>query len=315
MKIFVSGAAGFIGSAVTAELVKRGHDVLGMAIDDREARIVGDSGAKPIIGNLYEGGEWCNVISEADKVISLTQPTKMDDIVTRDNIGSYSRKHTEAVTNLIKAASDSKVRQVIVTNHTECFGDRKGKWVESDAAAHDPVGFCRTLSGSFEAIERTAEDAGVSLVNLYPASVYGNGGWFSMVVNDMLNGRMKMVAPGTNYLNLIHTEDLATLYSLIAEKIEGSDVFILSDDRPVTQIDMMSHLADLLDVNVPEKVSFGEFEKLYGWLAAECVSTNTRVSSLKAIQTLGLEPKVRSYEKGFEYTLKLMGIEPRRLAA
>jgi len=315
MKVFVSGAAGFIGSAVTADLVKRGHKVLGMAIDNNEAKIVKEAGGKPVIGDLRMGGEWCDIIGEADKVISLTQPMKMGDVVTRDNIESYGRKHTEAVTNLIKAAADGKARQVIVTNHTECFGDRKGRWVESDAAAHDPVGFCRPLSGSFEAIERTAEDAGLSLVNLYPAPVYGNGGWFPMVVDEIRNGTMKTVEPGNNFLNLIHVDDLATMYSLVVEKVEGSDVFILSDDRPVTQLDMIGHLAALLDVKMPEVVSFAEFEKLYGWLEAECVSCNTRVSSLKAFQTLGYAPKLRSYEQGFLYTLKQMGIEARRKAA
>jgi len=315
MKIFVSGAAGFIGSAVSAELVKRGHKVLGMAIDDKEVDIVRKTGAIPVQGDLFKGGEWCNIVAEADKVISLTQPTKVGDVITRDNIDSYSRKHTEAVTNLIKAASDGNARQVIVTNHTECFGDRGGKWVESDAAAHDPVGFCRPLAGSFEAISRTAEDAGLSLVNLYPAPVYGNGGWFPMVVDEMIKGKMKMVSPGTNYMNLIHIDDVAALYSLVVEKVEGSDVFILSDDRPVKQIDMMSHLADLLDVDVPEMVSIAEFEKLYGLLEAECLSCNTRVSSLKALQTLGHKPIIRSYEQGFAYTLKLMGVEPRRKAA
>jgi len=315
MKIFVSGAAGFIGSAVSAELVKRGHKVLGMAIDDTEAKIVKGTGAIPVIGNLFEGGEWCNIVGEADKVISLTQPCSAGDVVTKENIGAYGRKHTEAVTNLIKAASDGNARQVIVTNHTDCFGDRKGRWVESDAAAHDPIGFCKPLSYSFDAIERTAEDAGLALVSLYPAMVYGNGGWFPMVVNDMQSGTLRMVEPGNNYLNLIHIEDVAALYALVAEKVEGSDVFILSDDRPATQMEIMSHLADLLDVKVPEMVSIEEFTRIYGYLTAESVSASTRVSSLKAIQKLGHEPRVRSYEKGFAYTLKLMGIEPRRKAA
>lgn len=315
MKIFISGAAGFIGSAVSAELVRRGHKVLGMARDKDEAKIVGGTGATPVIGDLLEGGEWCGVIGEADKVISLTQPVNPGDEVTRDNIESYDMKHTEAVTNLIKAASDGKARQVIVTYHTDCFGDRDGRWVENDAAAHDPIGFCRPMSGSFEAVERTAEDAGILLVRLYPANVYGNGGWFPMLVGDMLDGKARMVEPGRNYLNLVHIEDLAAMYALVAEKVEGSEVFILSDNRPVRQVDMMRHLADLLDVRAPDKVSLGAFAKQYGILEAECVSSSTRVSSTKAIQTLGYEPKVRSYEQGFLYTLKQMGVEPRRKAA
>ena len=309
MKVFISGADGFLGSAVTAELARRGHEVVGLARDEAGMKRVQDAGGRCVRGDLFESGPWCAEIRDADKVISLTRPFRLDEDIPPEGMQEYGMKHAEAVTNLIKAAADGKAKAVITTYHTSCLGDRKGRWVESDAAAIDPVGWCRPLAGSFEAIEEIAGEAEVPLVRVYPAMVYGDGGWFRRIVDAFRSGRAKVVEPGDNFLSLIHVEDLAGLYALITERIDKDDVFILSDDRPVTQRDLLDHVAALMGKPKAPMVDLDAYAGQFGRLMAESMASSTRASGVKAIDTFDYELRHGGYEKGVEYTLKSMGLE------
>ncbi|MGA2191821.1 MAG: hypothetical protein ABSG42_00385, partial [Nitrospirota bacterium] len=198
----------------------------------------------------------------------------------------------------------------ILTFDTQCYGDRKGQWTgEPDAI--NPAGYCKPLGTSFKTIEKTAEESELNTVYLFPAMVYGNGGWFEELVHNMESGKAKVVEPGDNYLSLIHVEDLAVYYALAAERINSSEYFNISDDRPVMQRVLVDHIADLIGVPSPPMVSFAEYSKEFGPLAAEAMSISTRVSGIKAIDFFDYAPRQRSYETGVAYTLEKMGIKLR----
>jgi len=312
MRIFVSGASEFIGEAVISELAKRGHEVTALVKDDMDAKLMKSAGAKKsIIGDLIHGGEWCDVVKGVDKVISLDRPVEYGEKLSREDVNKRGVRHVEAVTNLIKAASEGSVKGMVITYDTQCFGERCGKWVEGDPGAVEPMGYARPFEGNIGTIEQTANESGLAVVSVFPALVYGDGGWLSSIIGDLRSGKAMMVAPGDNYLNLIHIDDLASLYALIVEKLDWSDTFVLSDNMPVTQRALITHLCDLLDVEVPRLVDFKEYESRYGYMASEMMSISTRTSSSKAVTVLGFRPSHRSYELGLISTLKSMGIEPR----
>ena len=54
MRIFLSGATGYVGAAVLDALVRAGHDVTALVRDNEKARRVGKRGGHPIVGNLAE---------------------------------------------------------------------------------------------------------------------------------------------------------------------------------------------------------------------------------------------------------------------
>jgi nucleoside-diphosphate-sugar epimerase len=307
MKIFIAGSSGFLGSAVTKELANRGHNVTGL-VRTGEKQSLKQKGVNYLKGDLLESGEWCDRIREADKVISLINPFDISEKIPRDKVEAYSRKHTEEVANLIKAASDGNANTVIATFHTDCYGNRHGKWV-TDADAVDPIGYCRPIEGSLKVVDELAYETELNMIRVFPAMVYGNGGWFKKLVGDLKSGKAKLVEPGDNYLNLIHIDDVAGLYAEIVENVNNSDVFTLSDDRPVTQRDLMSHITALIGLPMPEMVNFDTYAREFGTLQAESMSSSTRVPGIRAIDMFGYAMKARSYEQGVLMTLKSMGEE------
>jgi nucleoside-diphosphate-sugar epimerase len=307
MKIFIAGASGFLGSAVTKELAGKGHDVTGL-VRTGENPSLKQKGVNYINGDLLESGEWCDKIREADKVISLISPFDAGEKISRDKVETYSRKHTEEVANLIKAASDGNANTVIATFHTDCYGNRHGQWV-TDADAVDPIGYCRPIADSLKVVDELAEETELNMIRVFPAMVYGNGGWFKGLIENFKAGKAKLIEPGDNYLNLIHIDDLAGLYAEIVENVNNSDVITLSDDRPVTQRDLMNHIAALMGLPMPKMVDLNTYAREFGTIQAESMSSSTRVPGIRAIDMFGYAMKERSYEKGVLTTLKSMGVE------
>lgn len=307
MKVFISGASGFLGRAVSAELAEKGHKVTGLVNTDNEGKTLEKMGCSYIVGDVLEGGQWCSAINDADKVISLERPQIYGEDISDISV-SPQGNFTERATNLFKAAANGKARSFLMTYDILCYGSRSGEWV-SDADAVEPAGLCRSMGEPFKAMENISEETGIGLVSIFPALVYGNGGWFKRIVDDIERGEGNIVEPGNNYLSLIHVDDLAGIYAGIIEKVEGNEVYVLADGRPVTQEELLKLVASLMGAREPRMVSFASYAKRNGKLFAETMSASLRAEGLKAIDTLGYAMKVRSYDKGIGIALESMGIK------
>ena len=69
MKIFISGASGFLGRSVSAELAAGGHQVTGLVRNSEKAALVASAGAQPIIGDLARPDSYRAAASEHDGII------------------------------------------------------------------------------------------------------------------------------------------------------------------------------------------------------------------------------------------------------
>ena len=84
MRIFVTGASGWIGSAVVPELISAGHHVLGLARSDASAKAIADMGADVLRGDLTDAGMLRAGALDSDGVIHLAFISRQDQLRGRD---------------------------------------------------------------------------------------------------------------------------------------------------------------------------------------------------------------------------------------
>ena len=74
MNVALTGATGFIGSHILAELQKHGHDVTALVRDDAQAQIVADRGATPKVVDLYDRSAVASLLDSADGAVHTASP-------------------------------------------------------------------------------------------------------------------------------------------------------------------------------------------------------------------------------------------------
>ncbi len=270
MRILVTGGSGFIGSAIIKRLVEDGHDVDGLVRTKSRADIVEKTGARVVIGDLLEAGEWASVLGDADLVISASQPVRQSEKVSVDAARRRSFYHGKMVGNLFHAAAGTGVKGVVVTYGVNGFGNRGNEWVTENNEL-DPKGYERTVSGAYWHIDKTSRKARVPLLNIFTGWVYGPGGWFATMARNIKNGSMRVVGDGNNFMSLIHIDDLAAAYSAIAEKMPFGERYALVDDNPVTQRELADCIANTLEVRTPKNIDIAAYAGMAGDLAAESI--------------------------------------------
>jgi nucleoside-diphosphate-sugar epimerase len=279
---------------------------------EEEGEPVSGEKIRYIRGDLRDMGKWTRALQGVDAVISMSKPfAESEKINDEREIDDYAKKHTLEVTNLLKAAGDAGVKMAVTTYDVLCMGDRGDKEI-TDVTDVKPVGYCRVLEDSIEPVKDVCEQFDMELVSVLPAFVYGDGSWFARLVDDIQNGKAKIVEPGDNYMSFLHIEDLAWMYVDIVDNIETTDTLILADQMPVKQRDFIGKICQLTGMQVPETVSLDEYVKLFGRLNAEAFSTSIRVNGERALDRLDHELEFPTIDEGLVDVLEGMGFEIRR---
>jgi nucleoside-diphosphate-sugar epimerase len=307
MRIFVTGGSGFVGSAIIRELVMEGHEVTGLVRRKSKAEIVERSGGNVVFGDLLEPGSWTGALRDSELIITASQPVRFGEKVSLSEARRRSYYHGQMVGNLFLAAEGSYVKGIILTYGVQGFGNRGDRWI-TEADELNPYGYDRSVTGAYWHIDKTSRKTRVPLVNVFTGWVYGPGGWFEPMVRGIKNGSMRVVGDGSNYMSLIHVDDLARAYARLVEKMPVGERYCLVDGEPVTKHDLTGFLAKYMGARPPKTIDFDSYASLAGDLAAETMSCSSRVSAEKMKKRLLPELKYPSYLMGMPNVIEDMGI-------
>ncbi|MGV9803037.1 SDR family oxidoreductase [Mycobacterium sp. NPDC003449] len=264
MRVFVTGASGFVGSAVVPELIAAGHQVTGLARSDASARALTAAGADVHRGDLTDLDSLRAGAAAADGVVHLAFVHDFTDYVAA---GETDKRAIETLGGAL-AGTD---RPLVVTSGLAGFPDA----TEDDAP---PPGALRQSELAAQAL--VSNGVRVSVVRL-PPSVHGAGdkGFVPRLISiAQEKGVAAYPGEGSNRWSAVHRLDAARLFRLALEQAPaGARVQAIGDDGIAvrTLAEAIGRGLGLPTASIPADDAFSHFGWIGTFFSMEASATST----------------------------------------
>jgi len=286
MRVFVTGASGWIGSAVVPELIGAGHQVTGLARSDASAAALTAAGAQVHRGTLDDLGSLRNAAAASDGVIHLAFK---HDIAFSGDFQGAADADRRAVETFGDALAGSG-RPLVIASGT--LGLAPGR-VGTERDGHGPGPAVAALGGGPQTRLATAElvlslaSRGVrsSVVRL-PPTVHGEGdnGFMAALAGIARDkGVSGYIGDGSNRWPAVHRLDAAYLFRLAMEKtLAGSTLHAVADEGvPIRDIaEVIGRHLGLPVVAISPEDAAEHFAWLAGFLAIDSPASSTLTREL-----------------------------------
>jgi dihydroflavonol-4-reductase len=328
MKICVTGATGFIGAHVAADLVEAGHDVRVTVRDERRLCALAGVEVEPVNADVLDRRAMRRAFKGCEIVLHTAG------LVASRPESEVWRVNAIAPRLVVEAADRAGVRRVVVTSSVGALGPARGGRAanEDNPWAEDGTGLIYTDAkheGELAALE-AADRLGLEGVAVNPAYVLGAahnrtiaGETSTRIVANYMRGRLPAIVD--SYTNVVDVEDVAQGHVLAATKGRPGERYILGGDN-LRWSEVIDRVAKLAGVEHPLIVlppgigtAAGALQRLgvgFGVLEGmRLMAPEWRYSSAKARRELGYQPRSANdtLRRTVEWYLEL--IEDDRLPA
>ena len=284
MKVFVTGATGFVGSAVVKELIGAGHHVLGLARSETSANTLITAGAEVHRGDLEDLDSLRSGASASDAVIHTGF---IHDFSRFKEVCEVDGRAIEALGNVLAGSN----RPLIVTSGTALVSP--GRLATEDIIP-DPHDKRFPRVSEVVADQLASRGINVSSVRLSP-SVHGDGdhGFVPMLINlAREKGISAYIGEGQNRWNAVHRLDAVSVYRLALDKTTPGARFHAVGEEGIAFRNIAEMIGKQLGIPVVSK-SPEEAAEHFGWFMG-FASIDCPASSKLTQERLGWHPtKVR----------------------
>ena len=309
MKILITGATGLLGGHLIRDLQQRGEDIRALVLPVENADNLEKQGVEVVRGDITDAGTLRPAVQNVELIFHLAGMMG----VWRP-LADYRLVNVTGSKNLYKAAQKAGVRRYVHTSSHTVYGLGYGRFLtENDALRPDPDPYSLTKAEGDRLMRRLMLNSEVETVILRPGTFFGPGDrlHFGRMAQKMKNGKGVIIGRGDNALPFCYVTDVVQGFILAAYHEDApGNVYNITNDRPLTQLEMFNAIADAVDGVRPERhlpylpIYYGSIvaEKVVArvtrtrpivtQLGAMMFGSDNRHSVEKARRELGYEPEV-----------------------
>ncbi|MBT1705779.1 SDR family oxidoreductase [Chryseosolibacter indicus] len=277
MKVFVTGASGFIGSAVVKTLIEARHQVIGLARNEESANKIKEMGAAVLMGNLEnldslkEGALLADAIIHTAFIHDFTQYARANEV---------EKAAIDVMGEALRGTSKPMVVAAGILGLPAIDGITTEESIATNAA--------RSSEGT--ALKWAQEGINTSIVRL-PPSVHDKGdkGFIPFIIQQALRNKISAYpGNGENRWPAVHRLDAAKVFQLAMEKSARGALYNAVGDNGIELKIIAGLIGEKLNLPVGS-VSGEELNKHFDWMS-RFIAFDCLASSLKTQEQLGWKP-------------------------
>jgi len=301
MNILVTGAKGFVGSAVVQRLVADGgHQVLAAVRKKTEKLAQGVQ--QVLVGDLSSETDYTEALQGVDVVIHAAARVHMMDDAATDPLAEFRKVNVEGTLNLARQASQAGVKRLVFISSIKVNGEstNEGQPFTPDdhITTQDPYGLSKWEAE--QGLFQIGKETGLQVVVIRPPLIYGVGvkANFQKMMQAVAKGVPLPLGAVQNQRSLVALDNLVDFIVLCTEHPKAAgEVFLISDGEDVSTTLLLQRIAKALGRParlIPAPVGLMGFAAILVGKAdmADRLFGSLQVDSSKAYELLGWKPVV-----------------------
>lgn len=244
-RMLVTGANGFVGRKLCAELPRRGYAVRAAV---RLANSPVENAEVAVVGEVDEGTNWSDALRDADVVIHLAARVHVMKDTAADPLAEFLKVNLHGTENLARQAALAGVKRFVYVSSIKVNGERTTgtrAYAESDIPApRDPYGISKWQAE--QALQRIARETGMEVVIVRPPMVYGPDvkGNFIRLLAAIDKGLPLPLAGASNVRSLVYVGNLADALIVCATHPEAAgQTYPVRDGKDVSTAELVEKIA------------------------------------------------------------------------
>lgn len=240
MKVLVTGATGFVGTALRARLAASGVEVV--------PAVRSKSGLpyEMAIGNLDASTDWRFALTACDAVVHLAARVHVMEDAAQNPLALYRATNTDATLNLARQAAQAGVKRFVFISSIKVNGEgREAAYRETDAPApEDPYAISKWEAE--QGLWRIAQETGLDVVVLRPPLVYGPGvkANFLRLIDTVARGWPLPLGAIENRRSLLYLGNFVdAIRACVEHPAAAGQTFLIDDGQPVSTPELIRAVA------------------------------------------------------------------------
>jgi nucleoside-diphosphate-sugar epimerase len=319
MRVLVTGANGFLGDALVAELSLQSNEVA-VAVRSPHSNVRANKSAF-VVGDISANTDWRQAVASVDAIVHLAARVHVMRETADDPMAEFRRVNTDGTLNLARQAAAAGVRRFVFVSSVGV----NGKATESGTAfteADVPSPYDAYTLSKYEAevgLRALAQTTRMEMVIVRPTLVYGRGapGNFRRLTRLVAKDRLLPLASITNRRSLLGIDNFVNfIWICIKHSAAANETFLVSDGEDLSTPDLIRRLSIAMNrkerlVGVPVPLLWAAAAMLGKRDEAQRICGSLQVDISKARTLLRWHPPVsvdeglrRSIANGHAETLR-----------